>query len=186
MTYKRTPTDDEIEALAEQFRPLWRAGEAIRPWLRKHALMLNDLVHDDWSWAGVAAALDRAGIAYRTGNPWQAEQLRAKIAGTRRPLKHAKAALAKVSGALPGGSSEDDRVIEPSPPANAPELRRPVSQRRPDPPPQPGASERNSPPGHIPEPRFKPAVARPYAPPVQLTAEERVEIDENRKRVLGY
>jgi hypothetical protein len=87
MTYKRTPTDDEIDALAEQFRPLWRTGEAVRPWLRKHASMLIDLVHDDWSWAGVAIALDRAGVAYKTGNPWQAEQLRAKIAGTRRPLK---------------------------------------------------------------------------------------------------
>jgi hypothetical protein len=87
MTYKRTPTDDEIETLAAQFRPLWRTGEAVRPWLRKHAVMLIDLVHDDWSWAGVAIALDRAGIAYKTGNPWQAEQLRAKIAAARRPLK---------------------------------------------------------------------------------------------------
>lgn len=88
MTYKRTPTDDEIDALAELFRPLWRTGEAVRPWLRKHAVMLIDLVHDDWSWAGVAAALDRAGVSYKTGNPWQAEQLRAKIAAARRPLKH--------------------------------------------------------------------------------------------------
>jgi hypothetical protein len=69
MTYKRTPTDDEIEALAEIFRPLWRVGEAVRPWLRKHDSMLNYLVHDDWSWAGVAAALDRTGFVYGTGKP---------------------------------------------------------------------------------------------------------------------
>jgi hypothetical protein len=186
MTYKRTPTDDEIEALAEQFRPLWRAGEAVRPWLRKHALMLNDLVHDDWSWAGVAAALDRAGIAYRTGNPWQAEQLRAKIAGTRRPLKHEATAIAKVSGALPGGSSEEDVVVEISPPAKPLDLRIAVAGRRPDLHPHPDANELKPPPGQIAEPRFKPAVARPYAPPVQLTAEERAEIDANRKRILGY
>jgi hypothetical protein len=186
MTYKRTPTDDEIEALAEIFRPLWRVGEAVRPWLRKHDSMLNDLVHDDWSWAGVAAALDRAGIAYGTGKPWQAEQLRAKIAGTRRPLKHAAAALTKVSDAPPRASSEDDSVDEASPPANAPELRTHVSQRRPDPQPQPSGSEPNSPPGEVNEPRFKPAVAKPYAPPIPLTTEERAEIDENRKRILGY
>ncbi len=35
-------------------------------------------------------------------------------------------------------------------------------------------------------PKFKPAVAKQYIPPVQLTAEERAEIDENRKRILGY
>ena len=186
MTYKRTPTDDEIEALAELFRPLWRVGEAVRPWLRKHDSMLNDLVHDDWSWAGVAAALDRAGIAYGTGKPWQAEQLRAKIAGTRRPLKHATDALAKISSALPIKSPEDERVVEISSPAKPLDLRIPEAGPRPNPHPKPVASEPNSPPGQVTEPRFKPAVAKPYAPPVQLTAEERTEIDENRKRILGY
>jgi hypothetical protein len=186
MTYKRTPTDDEIEALAEIFRPLWRVGEAVRPWLRKHDLMLNDLVHDDWSWAGVAAALDRAGIGYGTGKPWQAEQLRAKIAGTRRPLKHAIDALAKVSDALTLESSKDDRVFEISPSTQALNLRIPASGRRPDAHPSSDTPEQLSPPGHVPQPRFKPAIAKPYSPPVQLTAKERSEIDENRKRILGY
>ncbi len=186
MTYKRTPTDDEIEALAEIFRPLWRVGEAVRPWLRKHDSMLNDLVHDDWSWAGVAAALDRAGIGYGTGKPWQAEQLRAKIAGTRRPLKHAADALAKVSCARPDGRTENGHVVENSSPTKSLDLRIPASERRPDPHSPPNAFEQISPPGHVAEPRFKPAVAKPYAPPVQLTAEERAEIDENRKRILGY
>jgi hypothetical protein len=148
--------------------------------------MLNDLVHDDWSWAGVAAALDRAGIAYGTGNPWQAEQLRAKIAGTRRPLKHAKAALARVSDALPGRISEDDSVFEISPPAKPLELSIPAAGRRRDPHPHSDGRDSITPPGHVAEPRFKPAVAKPYAPPVQLTAEERAEIDENRKCILGY
>jgi len=186
MTYKRTPTDDEIEALAEQLRPLWRAGNAVRPWLRKHATMLIDLVHEEWSWADVAAALDRAGIAYKTGNPWQAEQLRAKIAGTRRPLKHATAALAKGSDAPPDRISEDDRVVVISPPAKPLDLRIPASGRRPDLRLQAAVHEQNAPPCNVPEPRFKPAVAKPYAPPVPLTAEERAEIDENRKRILGY
>jgi hypothetical protein len=186
MTYKRTPTDDEIEALAEIFRPLWRVGEAVRPWLRKHDSMLNDLVHDDWSWAGVAAALDRAGIAYGTGKPWQAEQLRAKIAGTRRPLKHTKAVLAKISEAAPDGSAEDDRVLEILPRAKPLDLRIAVAEGRTDPHPPSDATEKTSPPGHVPEPRFKPAVAKPYTPPVQPTSEERAEIDANRKRILGY
>jgi hypothetical protein len=77
--------------------------------------MLNGLVHDDWSWTGVAAALDRAGIAYGTGKPWQAEQLRAKIVGTRRPLRYASDPLAKVSGSLPVTSSEDECASEISP-----------------------------------------------------------------------
>ncbi len=63
MPYKRPPTDEEVEALAVEFRPLWRKDDAVRPWLRKHAMMLTALVHDDWSWAGVAAALGRAGIS---------------------------------------------------------------------------------------------------------------------------
>ena len=40
MSLKRRPTDDEIEALAELFRPLWRQGDIMRPWLRQHHDML--------------------------------------------------------------------------------------------------------------------------------------------------
>jgi hypothetical protein len=47
MPYKRPATDDEITALAERLRPLWRSGDAVRPWLRKHGDLLINFVHDD-------------------------------------------------------------------------------------------------------------------------------------------
>jgi len=84
------PAEDEITLLAEHFKKLWREGNAIRPWLRKHADMLVNLVHDDWSWAGLAEALTLAGITYRTGRPWKAEQLRVHIATARLPLKSSR------------------------------------------------------------------------------------------------
>jgi hypothetical protein len=81
------PSVDEINNLGNDLKKLWREGDAIRPWLRKHADMLIGLVHDDWSWAGVAAALSHAGITYRTGRAWQPEQLRVHIAAAKTPLK---------------------------------------------------------------------------------------------------
>jgi len=101
MPYKRTPTDPEIDELAARFKPLWRSGEVVRPWLRKHGVMLTGLVHDDWSWASVAAALTRAGITYRTGHPWQAEVLRAEVGKARKPLKGALARAAVIQHATP-------------------------------------------------------------------------------------
>ena len=87
MPYKRTPTDEEIAALAEQFRPLWRQNEPVRPWLRKHGEALMQLVHGDWSWDSVAAALNRAGITYQTGNPWTGYRLRRNCLTAKTPLK---------------------------------------------------------------------------------------------------
>jgi hypothetical protein len=45
-----------------------------RPWLRKHQATIRTLVHDDWSWAAIAQALTRAGITWRTGRAWSAEE----------------------------------------------------------------------------------------------------------------
>ena len=82
------PTDEEIAALADQFRPLWRQNRTeLRPWLRKHGEALMQLVHDDWSWDSVAAALNRAGITYQTGNPWTGYRLRRNCLTAKTPLK---------------------------------------------------------------------------------------------------
>ena len=75
MPYKRPANHDEIAALAEQLRVHWRAGDAIRPWLRKHGELLLNLVHNEFSWDAVAAALNCAEITYRTGNPWTGRRL---------------------------------------------------------------------------------------------------------------
>jgi hypothetical protein len=87
MPLKRTPSDDEIKTLAEQFQKLWRPGDVIRPWLRKHNDMVLELVHDDWSWAAIADALTLAGITYRTGRPWTAEWIRRDFQRSVLPLK---------------------------------------------------------------------------------------------------
>lgn len=87
MSLKRTPTDEEIDALAEQFRQLWRRGDVVRPWFRQHREMLLGLVHGDWSWASVGRALSKAGITYRTGTPWTAKWLRSDFSRAQTPLK---------------------------------------------------------------------------------------------------
>src|SRR3978361_219160 len=85
MPYKRPPTDAEVAALAERLKPLWRTGEAMRPWLRKHGDMLVTLVHDDWSWEGIAAALNHARITYHTGNAWTGKRLNREYHRARKP-----------------------------------------------------------------------------------------------------
>ena len=87
MPRKRTPTDEEIEALAEQFRHLWRQGDVVRPWFRQHRDMLLGLVHGDWSWASVGQALTKAGITYRTGKPWTAKWLQSDFSRAQMPLR---------------------------------------------------------------------------------------------------
>ena len=87
MPIKRQPSEAELDALAERFRVLWRQGDVLRPWLRKHHAMIRALVHDDWSWAAVAEALTRAGITWRTGRAWLAEGLRREIVRASIPLK---------------------------------------------------------------------------------------------------
>ncbi|MDE8347605.1 MAG: hypothetical protein POH28_15740 [Acidocella sp.] len=87
MSRKRTPTMAEIVALADTFRPLWRQGDVVRPWLRQHHGMLLELVHGDWSWAAIARAMTLAGITYRTGKSWNADWLQSEVFRARQPLK---------------------------------------------------------------------------------------------------
>ncbi|MCU4162107.1 hypothetical protein AiwAL_18805 [Acidiphilium sp. AL] len=87
MSLKRRPTDADIEALAEIFRPLWREGDIMRPWLRQHHELLRSLVHGEWSWAAVGAALTKVGITYRTGTPWTDKRLRSELSRALMPLK---------------------------------------------------------------------------------------------------
>lgn len=45
------------------------------------------LVHGDWSWDSVAAALNRACITYQTGTPWTGYRLRRNCLTAKIPLK---------------------------------------------------------------------------------------------------
>jgi hypothetical protein len=169
MSQKRMPSDHEIASLAIRFRELWKPGEEIRPWLREQSELLLELVHGKWSWASMARVLTGAGITYRTGKPWSAGLLRKDFSRAQSPLKGyarrrkielSDIVLAVPSAPLPVEPITNGRISG--------EVIAPTSNA--------GATN----------PRFKPAVAKPYAPPVQLTAEERAEIDDNRRRVLGY
>src|SRR5271170_5361056 len=90
MPKKREASADEIAALAKQFRALWRKGDTLRPWLRKHRQMVIDLVHDDYSWDAIAKAFSKAKIKYRDGQgqDWHAEGLRREFVRAAQPLKH--------------------------------------------------------------------------------------------------
>ena len=87
MPIKRKQSEAELDAMAERFRTLWREGNVMRPWLRKHHALIRDLVDDGWSWAGVAEALTRAGITWRTRRPWSGEDLRREVDRAAVPLK---------------------------------------------------------------------------------------------------
>jgi hypothetical protein len=173
MSQKRMPSDHEIASLADRFRELWKPGEEMRPWLREQSELLLQLVHGKWSWASMARVLTTAGITYRTGKPWSAGLLRKDFSRAQSPLK---------------GYARRQKVEPP------PEIAVPVPAASfPQPDLQPITTGEISVAvvpqpsrGRAPNSRFKPAVAKPYAPPIQLTNEERTEIDDNRKRVLGY
>ena len=176
MSLKRKPTDAEIEVLAATFRPLWRPGDVVRPWLRQHRDMLLDLVHGEWSWAAVGAALSKAGITYRTGAPWTAKTLRSEFSRAQTPLKGYRRRVGRSEAA----ASEPPPVEAPVtigagvvPPAAAPAA--PVMSPLP---PGPGPSAASG-------PRFKPTSLRVHEPPPVLSEAERAEIERNRRLTFG-
>jgi len=87
MTKKSMPADHEISMLADGFREIWTPGEDIRTWLRKHNVIMLELVHGGWSWAALAVVLTKAGITYRTGTAWTTDSLRQEATRATAPLK---------------------------------------------------------------------------------------------------
>ena len=148
MSLKRRPTDADIEALAEIFRPLWRQGDIMRPWLRQHHELLRSLVHGEWSWAAVGAALTKLGITYRTGTPWTDKRLRSELSRALLPLKGYRQRLPKPEAQAtaqtaipPGAVAQTDLPSIPPPPAVAATPRfKPASFRIPESSPAPSES----------------------------------------------
>ena len=148
MSLKRRPTDADIEALAEIFRPLWREGDIMRPWLRQHHELLRSLVHGEWSWAAVGAALTKVGITYRTGKPWTDKRLRSELSRALLPLKGYRQRQSKPEAQPtteatlpPGAGAQADLPSNPPPPAVAAAPRfKPASFRIPESSPAPSKS----------------------------------------------
>jgi hypothetical protein len=172
MPIKRQPSEAELDALAERFRALWRAGDVLRPWLRKHHAMIRALVHDDGSWAAVAEALTRAGITWHTGRAWSAEGLRREIVRASIPLKSERWASKAPSPAAPYQAPETPAAPQAAAasPAPAQALAAPAVS-----PPQSGSTV----------PRFKPASLKPFEPPRPPTPDEEKEREAVRKKIFG-
>jgi hypothetical protein len=171
MPYKRVVTEEEINALAEQLRPLWRPGDVIRPWLRRHSAMLLDLVRGDWSWSAIASAMTRAGITYRTGKPWTADWLQSDFYRARTPLKgHARRQrLAPEPEAQAIGLRPSPQTAACDPDGQAPS---PASE---------SLSDRTS----KLQPRFKPASFKPAETRPPQSDDETAEIERNRILTFG-
>lgn len=96
-----TFTSEEISALADRMREVWRPGSQLAPWLRDNANRLTKLNREErFSWAAVAGALNEAGIVYRTSNPWTGPNLAKAVSefrygGRGNPSAEQKAELAK-------------------------------------------------------------------------------------------
>ena len=155
MSLKRKPTDADIEALAEIFRPLWREGDIMRPWLRQHHELLRSLVHGESSWAAVGAALTKLGITYRTGKPWTEKGLRSELSRALMPLKGYRQRQPKPEArptaqtAIPPGTGGQTDLppippsvpsLPPAPAAAAAPRFKPASFRIPESSPTPGKS----------------------------------------------
>lgn len=187
MPIKREPSASELKALAERFKALWRDGDVLRPWLRKHHEMIRELVHDDWSWASVAQALTQAGITWRTGRPWSAEGLRREVVRAVRPLKTGKRQVSS-SNATPKGEvpSEQDALsirqqAADHSPQQADPLIQPVGLAHTAPQDMRGTAQAEAP--SAPKvPRFKAFSLKDQEPPRPLTPEEQQEREAIRKR----
>lgn len=174
MPLKRQPSEAELDALADEFRALWRTGDVIRPWLRKHQAKIKALVADDWSWATVADALTRAGITYRTKHPWTGDGLKSEVRRSSLPLRRQQGASPPVVRANPPAKAM------PSPVASAP-----VSSHL-----APSTSARNDTPlaaagPSVSQRRFRTVGMEPAIPPHTPTPAEMEERERLRRKILG-
>lgn len=178
MPIKRQPSELELNALADHFRGLWRQGDVIRPWLRKHQEMIRDLVYDDFSWAAVAEALTRAGITWRTGRPWSAEGLRREIVRATVPLKKRRrlqdAPPAVLTAPAAGAATAPQAAADRPAPAQA----QPVHH-------VPTVSGIQATSAEASVPKFKPATLKPYEPPRRPSPDEEADRNALHKRIFG-
>jgi hypothetical protein len=181
MPKKREASADEITALAKQFRALWRKGDALRPWMRKHRQMVIDLVHDGYSWETIAKAFSKAKIKYRDGHgqDWHAEGLRREFLRAAQPLKRDKNPSIVIN-AQKVGEAKDTLNIPPfndEIPADSFTVASfPASN-------EPAVASVTPP---APMPRFKPVSFRPPEPRRMPSPEELEEIEQNRRLTFGH
>ena len=178
MPKKREASADEIAALAKQFRALWRKGDTLRPWLRKHRQMVIDLVHNDYSWDAIAKAFSKAKIKYRDGHgqDWHAEGLRREFVRAAQPLKHDKDPSIVISAQKTGQAKDA---------LNASRFTDETSSD------SSSFSASHSPAAAVPAPsacvpRFKPVSFRPREPRPMPSPEELAEIEQNRRLTFGH
>jgi hypothetical protein len=181
MPKKREASADEIAALAKQFRALWRKGDTLRPWLRKHRQMVLDLVHDDCSWDAIARAFSKAKIKYRDGQgqDWRAEGLRREFVRAAHPLTRDKNPSIMISARKAGqakGALDASRLTD----ANQADSLNFVSLS------EPHAPAAVVPTSSAPMPRFKPVSFRPRELRPVPSPEELAEIEQNRRLTFGH
>jgi hypothetical protein len=174
MPLKRQPSDDELNALADEFRPLWRPGDVVRPWLRKHQTRLRALVADEWSWAALADALTRAGVTFRTKRPWTGDALKHEVRRAGLPLKRSRP---EVMSQL--------HVIPPAVQPTAPQPERPTQPQFRPAVPQTRGTHASPAVAAPPVPRFKAFSLKPQEPPRPLTPEEMEEREAMHHRMFG-
>ncbi|OYV33756.1 MAG: hypothetical protein B7Z81_10950 [Acidocella sp. 20-61-6] len=214
MPYKRPATETEIQALAAELSGNWIAGSPIRVWLRAHYPKLVALIAEDWSWAGIAAALNVAEITYQTKTPWTATSLRtdafraakrgAGIRGVDRREKLAMVAATVFPPAVSSSSPSEEKepfssliktprkffshaeFADPQPVVEltAEELERQERIRRKVFGPEAVPSNQFKV-ADEPLPRFRPVRIKIHGPPVPKTAEELARIAKIRAEIFG-
>ena len=171
MNQKPLPPDNDVKELAKRLRKLRVPGQGVRPYLRKHATLFRQLRRDDWSWAGLALAMTKAGIMYQTEKPWTAETLLQAFARAQVPLKsHTRRNSDQMAPEVPvarsGTTSPPTLVSSPSE----------VGYR---------AGDIASAQPATPVPRFKPVSIRPVESRARPSQEELAEIERNRILTFG-
>ena len=171
MNQKPLPPERDVKELARQFRKLWVPGQGMRPYLRKHAALFQQLRQDGWSWAGLALAMTTAGVMYQTQKPWTAEGLLQAFSRAQLPLKgHARRKQVEaVKEISTKPSSETSAELLPTlvpETACQADVITPVKTVEA-------------------VPRFKPVSFRPFEPRPKPTQEELAEIERNRILTFG-
>jgi hypothetical protein len=87
---KRQRTTKELQKIAADLRTGWVQGDPVAPFLRRSLTSIDKLVHEELvSLRDIATALGLAGITFKTGHAWSADNLRKELGKARAKLKQA-------------------------------------------------------------------------------------------------
>jgi len=174
MYVRCTASNDEVNTLSDELRPLIQQGDTVREFIRRNPEALRRVVEEK-SWKTLAAVMTTLGMTYKTGTPWTRGAIQREFVKASTPFKERRGRRKSEPAVL--------QNIDVPPPPESAEGSLDIPRRAA---PHPaGAIEAPPRPVMQPKPMFEPFTLKDQEPRRELTPEELRKIEETKIRIFG-